>query len=773
MNVLYLCADRGIPIRGHKGASVHVRALSSALAALGHRVTIMTPRPGPADGPSPAAEIVEVPLPGGTGHEEAQTRAYADALLQAATGLVAHQRVDFIYERLSLWSDVGTRLARATGLPLVLEVNAPLAEEARQYRTLHDTCLALAVERAQLAAATAIAVVSDALAKYVIMAGARPERVRVVPNGIDPAHFHPAVRGGSVHAAYGLQGRTIVGFAGRPRPWHDIDTLLAAFAMLRATDPQMHLLLVGEMPAQLPGRLEELGLAAATTLTGPVPHEDVPRHIAAMDVAVSTHLPLEHFYFSPLKLFEYLACGVPVVTADIGQPAEIIRDGETGYLYPPGDAAALAAAIRRLLDDPAQARAVAWQGAAEVLSRYTWQHNAEAVIGWVEAATQPGGEHGTRAAGNTSRAGGEDGAWSNGTVDVPAAAPAPGNSPDLPLLDQRLRQRLYRATRPDLAGPYLAEVLPAFGRRGDQDFTGIEAIEVLKYKPGRRCVLAYTVAGRQRDSGQPVWQRVIGKVFRDERGQHLHAVQQRLWLDGFGPAAGDHIGVARSLGYVREMRMQVQAQAAGATLNQLVAESPITATMPGCAAALAKLHAAGASLAAAGRNGVTLGTYDLSREVAALETYARELAQRAPERAAEVARLHSRLEAWAATLPAAPEQVPVHRDFYYSQVLVDGPQLTLIDLDLLAWGDPAIDVGNFTAHLAFLGLDLLGNADALAGDRQLFLRAYDGFRPLDTGFRQRWAFYEAATWFRLVNVAAARPGLAHLVEPLYRLAAAA
>ena len=293
---------------------------------------------------------------------------------------------DFIYERYSLWSDVGARLAEATGLPFVLEVNAPLIEEASRYRSLGDIALAAEIERRQLAAASVVAVVSEPLRDYVIGRGAEPERVHVLPNGVDPQHFHPAVRGGSVRGAYGLDGRVVVGFVGRPRPWHDLETLLAAAAQLHLDDPRIHLLLVGEMADDLPARLMHHGLSDATTLTGPVPHDDVPRHIAAMDVAVSTHLPADpsEFYFSPLKLFEYLACGVPVVAADIGQPSQILRAGETGYLYPPGDATALAGCIRRLLSDPAHAREIAWQGAMAVLAEFTWERNVQRVCELVE-----------------------------------------------------------------------------------------------------------------------------------------------------------------------------------------------------------------------------------------------------------------------------------------------------------------------------------------------------------------------------------------------------
>lgn len=768
MNILYLCADRGIPVRGHKGAAVHVRAMADAFCRAGHAVTILTPRPGPSDGPAPQAEIVEVPLPPlSPSADEATARdlqswAYAGVLYDAARAIIAGEVVslagessqkdvrsgscfDFIYERYSLWSDVGARLAEATGLPFVLEVNAPLIEEARRYRSLGDVALAGEIERRQLAAASIVAVVSEALRDYVVGRGAAPERVHVLPNGVDPQRFHPAVRGGSVRGVYGLDGRVVVGFVGRPRPWHDLETLLAAAALLRRDDPRVHLLLVGEMSDDLPARLMHHGLIDAATLTGPVPHDDVPRHIAAMDVAVSTHLPSDpsDFYFSPLKLFEYLACGVPVVAADIGQPSQILCSGETGYLYPPGDAAALAGCIRTLLSDPAHARAIAWQGAMAVLREFTWERNAQQVCEWVTG-------------GRSQVAGGTP-------IDPlhPSLGPVSDRAPSqlsLPLLDSKLRQRLYRATRADLAEPFLSEALEEAKLIGRHNPLTIERIDVLKYKPGRRCVLAYEL-GRSHGTDERL--QVIGKVFRDERGHRLHVLQRDLWVDGFGPAAADGIYVARSLGYVPEMRMHIQQRSPGRTLNELALIGSITPFIPRCAAALVKLHNAAVQ--------TELKTYQLEDELASLDRFNAELVERLPDQANRIGALRTNLQTWAATLPPASDLTPVHRDFYYSQVLIDGPRLTLIDFDLLALGDPAIDVANFTAHLLFLGLDKLDDLHALAGDAQSFVDAYAHCMRVDDAFDRRRAFYQAATYFRLLNVATSRPGLAKHFETLLQV----
>lgn len=743
LKILYLCADRGIPIRGHKGAAVHVRAIANAFARTGNNVTIMTPKPGPENGSPLSATLVEIPLPRRNGNglhpdqvREQQAQAYSDLLFEAACGHLQQERYDFIYERYSLWSDVGARLASATGLPLVLEVNAPLRQEADRYRHLFDQALAEQVESTQFTSARAIAVVSEPLQDYVIGQGTPADKVHVLPNGIDPHYFHPAVRGGSVHARYALSDKIVVGFVGRPRPWHDLETLLRAMQQLHEADSRYHLLMVGQMPEDLPQRLAAFGLQHAVTLVDPVPHKDIPAYIAAMDVAVAPQLLQAQSYFSPLKLFEYLACGVPTVAANVGQSSSIIDDGATGLLYEAGSADSLVDKIRTYVENPAYSRQIAWQGAARVLTEYTWERNAEKVLDLIA------GETGETLAG---------------------AAPA------LPILDRKLRQRLYRATRPDLAAPFLARALRDYDKKRFKHvhLAEVESIEVLKYKPGRRCVLAYTFANRRQENGTSKMPRIIGKVFRDERGRRLHALQENLWHHGFGPDSEDDIYVSQSLGFAPKMRMQLQERAPGHTLNELLVRQDITPLMPRAAQALARLHNWPGPFMPAEDKLLRMRSYLLQDEVDNLGRFKENLRQSRPQSTDQVDFLYGRLISWADELPEVYPVKPIHRDFYYSQLLFDHNRVTIIDFDLFSMGDPALDAANFYAHLHFLALDILSDARALDDAAALFLDSYAGLMGHDDAFFDRFAFYEAATFFRLLNVVAPRPGLVHLFDDIY------
>jgi glycosyltransferase involved in cell wall biosynthesis len=105
----------------------------------------------------------------------------------------------------------------------------------------------------------------------------------------------------------------------------------------------------------------------------------MPGCIGAMDVAVAPYDASPDFYFSPLKLFEYMAAGRPVIAAGIGQIAECLRDGETGLLYPPGDVSALAQRIGQVIDDPDGARRLGEAARAEAIANHSWDRNARIV----------------------------------------------------------------------------------------------------------------------------------------------------------------------------------------------------------------------------------------------------------------------------------------------------------------------------------------------------------------------------------------------------------
>ena len=257
-------------------------------------------------------------------------------------------------------------------------MNAPLVLEQRRYRQLVLTAEAEAIEREVLSDARSIAAVSTALRNYAIDNGADPAHVFVLPNGVDTERFHPS---GPVASPMPEVDAPVIGFVGSLKPWHGLDTLLDALRTLRDRDVPAHLLIVGDGPlrAWIEGYVSGAGLTDRVTLTGWVGHDAVPSLVRSVDIAVAPYPPLDDFYFSPLKLYEYLAAGRAVVASAIGQVEQAIDDGRTGLLVPAGDPSGLANALERLCRDEPLRRSLG-QAAFAADQGFTWDANARRVI---------------------------------------------------------------------------------------------------------------------------------------------------------------------------------------------------------------------------------------------------------------------------------------------------------------------------------------------------------------------------------------------------------
>jgi glycosyltransferase involved in cell wall biosynthesis len=377
MRVAQVCADPGVPVFGTKGASVHVQAVAAALARAGARVDLLATRVG-GNPPAALADVGLHQLPaapkGDAAEREEQALANNAALTAALDRLGA---VDLVYERYSLWSHAGMEFAQHAGVPGVLEVNAPLIEEQIRHRSLVNRLAAEAVAARCFAAATAIVAVSegvrDALEQWPEALG----KVHVIPNGVDPERFPATTR---------HDGPFTVGFLGTLKPWHGLETLVSAFARLHARRPGCRLVVVGDGPeaAWLEEAVALRGLGDAVLRTGAVQPDEVPWHLSAMDVAVAPYPDLRPFYFSPLKVVEYQAAGLPVVCSDVGGLDQLVEDGVTGVLCPPDDPAALALALEALADDRPLRVRMGRAARERVLARHTW----DAVVARALAAAQ-------------------------------------------------------------------------------------------------------------------------------------------------------------------------------------------------------------------------------------------------------------------------------------------------------------------------------------------------------------------------------------------------
>ena len=387
MRIAYICADRGVPVFGQKGCSIHVQEVIRSFQRQGAQVELFATR---SDGvPPPGLEAVTVyKLPAiPKGEREACEQASLLANHGLRQALERQGPFDLIYERYSLWSFAGMEYARNVGVPGLLEVNAPLIQEQEKHRGLVDRASAEQVAERVFRDATGLIAVSEEIKTYLEGYPGAEHRVHVVPNGVNPDRFSSDIKPLSLPKP----GRFTVGFVGTLKPWHGLSILVEAFDRLHPHSSETRLLIVGDGPERenLVANLSSRGLLETVHFTGAVAPEDIPGWLAAMDVAVAPYPDQTDFSFSPLKVYEYMAAGLPVVASRIGQLSAVIKNGVNGLLCPPGDAVALAEVLARLRRSPEFGARLGQIARETMRQKHSWDEVARRILQLADLTPMP------------------------------------------------------------------------------------------------------------------------------------------------------------------------------------------------------------------------------------------------------------------------------------------------------------------------------------------------------------------------------------------------
>lgn len=367
-------------IRSRDGQAVHLEAMVAALRAAGHEVLVVGPA-GFAQASlgesSRAVDALRRFLPGWIG--ELAEIAYVFPATWRLYGAAAAFQPDVIYERANLFHLAGTLTAARRKLPLLLEVNAPLAEERARFGNLSLQRLAHAAERFVWRRATRVLPVTEVLAGHVIAGGVPRARITVVPNGIHLEEFPPPAE------ATAPRQEITLGFVGFVRDWHGLDRVLRAIAWWQGPQRLM-LRIVGDGPARpgLEALAQELGIADRLHFTGLAEREAVPGLVAGFDIALQ---PAAVPYACPLKVLEYMAAGCAIVAPDQPNLRELLEDGRTAALFDPADPDAMWRSVLELARDGEKRRALGAAARADILTRgLTWNDHARRVAQMAEEA---------------------------------------------------------------------------------------------------------------------------------------------------------------------------------------------------------------------------------------------------------------------------------------------------------------------------------------------------------------------------------------------------
>lgn len=397
LRILYI-ANR---INSLDGSSVHCRAFVNGVEKFGHEIVTC-----------PAITEIDYSTPKKTQDSEKNLRYYLSRInfrliksyLHRSNAYVSEYLgfVEGIYEsirkhqelmRILSWYKADVLIFRkhdfnvgpfwtgkATGIPVVLEINSLRSLEIklrRQWAVARwPTRL---VENFTITSADAIFTVSKPIFdKIRPLVDGKP--LRVVQNGVDCEYFDPRKYSKTeAKKKLGLENKTVIGYVGSFMPWHDLDTTIATLSVLRGVDVNYHLVLIGHGVdyERIQKKVADKRLKEAVTFIGGVPHKEIGPFLAAFDFALMSYPCIGDFYFSPLKMFEYLAMGLTVVATNIGQIGEIITHGKNGILVDNPTPENFAKAIRL---GTRNQKKISFQARKLVTENYSWDRNTEKII---------------------------------------------------------------------------------------------------------------------------------------------------------------------------------------------------------------------------------------------------------------------------------------------------------------------------------------------------------------------------------------------------------
>lgn len=376
-------------IRSKDGQYVHVEELTRALRSLGHELILVGPpsiETASFGADSGVVRTLKESLPKAA--YELMELTYAVFAYRRLVAAIKRHRPDCIYERYNLYSPSGVWAKRRFGLPLLLEVNAPLFEERKEFNGIALERLARWSQNHTWRGADYVLPVTRVLGEFVERAGVPSDRIVVIPNGINKKRFSRIVSSTEAKHKLGLDDTLVLGFVGFVREWHRLEQVVDLIADRR--DASAQLLVVGDGPARssIERRARERGVSGQLRFTGVVDRDDMALRIAAFDVALQ---PAVVPYASPLKLFEYLALGCAVVAPASDNIKEVLRHEDNALLFRPGDIDDFCGQVKRVCED-ADLRARLGQRATETIDEggYTWSNNARRVEGLLESLRPTG-----------------------------------------------------------------------------------------------------------------------------------------------------------------------------------------------------------------------------------------------------------------------------------------------------------------------------------------------------------------------------------------------
>jgi glycosyltransferase involved in cell wall biosynthesis len=305
---------------------------------------------------------------------------FYDACMQCLPG---H---DIVQERNGLYKDGVARACKRLGLPYIMFFDG---DDVFEHDYVGEPITGILRWRAKqmirynLFAADCVICVSDIAKKRLMSVWQVPDdKIAVFPNGVD-VYLHRPYPESKLDVRTSLsvtESDPLIVFVGSFYPWQDVKVLLDAFVQVLTDYPRASLVLVGDGQQRqaMEHYVTDLGISRSVQFTGFLSHTEVSQIVSAADVAVAPYKKMkpELFSGSSMKIFEYMASGTAVIASAQGQINEVVQNDVNGLLVPPGDAPALAASLRKLIDDPDMRSRIGQQARKDAIEKHSWEQHA-------------------------------------------------------------------------------------------------------------------------------------------------------------------------------------------------------------------------------------------------------------------------------------------------------------------------------------------------------------------------------------------------------------
>jgi len=376
MNILYHHRTQGKGVEG-----IHIRSIVKALRALGNNVTIISP-----PGCDPMQEEGTTKTASGSKSLKSAlsfvSRNFPEAffeLIELFYNIPAFfklnkeinkTKIDLIYERYFLFSIASIIISRKKSIPIIYEVND--SSFLPRQRQLIFIKIANFLERKVLSMADSLVTVTNHFKSQLVAAGIPRNKISVSHNAVDLDIFDPHnVKDVDVSSP---PNRLIIGYVGFFGKWDALEKLIHHYAEVHSQFQETHLLLVGSGPEEpnLRKTITDLGLQSNVTITGTVPHKDIPFYIDKMDICIIFG---HERYTSPVKLFEYMAMSKPVLAPSCEGIKEVIEHGKNGMLFEKDNEDHFLFVLKQMIENRDLLESLGATARIDVLGKYTWSKN--------------------------------------------------------------------------------------------------------------------------------------------------------------------------------------------------------------------------------------------------------------------------------------------------------------------------------------------------------------------------------------------------------------